>query len=108
MIRIVLTAFALLVIAYGLREWRRSRLVGASLIVISMSGGLFVWFPRLADSVAELAGVGRGADLILYCYSATSFVIMLNLALKQRELHESITGLARHIALSNPRPPASD
>lgn len=108
MIRIVLSAFALLVIAYGLREWRRSRPVGFSLIAISLVGGFFVWFPALADRFAAIAGVGRGADLILYCYSATSFVMLLNLALKQRELHQSITDLARHVSLAHPRVPGRE
>jgi hypothetical protein len=104
-IRYVLTVFALLVIAYGLREWRRSRPVGLSLILISLVGTFFVWFPEMADRFAAIAGVGRGADLVLYCYSATSFVMLLNLALKQRELHRSITDLARSISLANPRIP---
>lgn len=108
MIRFILTAFALLVIAYGLREWRRSRPVGLSLIAISLVGSFFVWFPALADRFAELAGVGRGADLVLYCYSATSFVMLLNLALKQRELHQSITDLARQMSLAHPRMPDVD
>lgn len=108
MIRIVLTAFAVLVIAYGVREWRRSRPVGFALILISLVGTFFVWFPALADRFAEIAGVGRGADLVLYCYSATSFVMLLNLALKQRELHRSITELARHVSLSSPRFPQPD
>lgn len=105
MIRFVLTAFALLVIAYGIREWRRSRLVGVSLVGISLFGVFLIWFPELADRFATLAGVGRGADLVLYCYSATSFVMLLNLALKQRELHQSITDLARQMSLADPRIP---
>lgn len=108
MIRYLLTFFGLLVVAYALREWRRSRLVGLALIVISLVGTFFVWFPAIADRIAEAAGVTRGADLVLYCYSATSFVMLLNLALKQRELQQSITGLARHISISAARPPGAD
>lgn len=107
MIRYVLTAFGLIVIAYGLREWRRSRLVGLALIGISITGVFFVWFPATADYIAAWAGVTRGADLILYCYSATSFVLLLNLALKQRELQRSITDVARHISLVAPQLPAT-
>lgn len=105
MIKLVLSVFALLVVAYGMREWRRSRVVGLSLIVVSAIGALFVWFPAVADRIAIEFGVSRGADLILYCYSAISFLMILNLGLKQRELHQSITELARHIAMSNPALP---
>ena len=106
MIKLVLSVFAILVVAYGLREWRRSRLVGLSLIVVSAIGALFVWFPAVADGIAVEFGVSRGADLVLYCYSAISFLMILNLGLKQRELHQSITELARHIAISHPALPA--
>jgi small membrane protein len=93
------------VIAYGIREWRRSRLVGLSLVMVSVVGALFVWLPDVADRIAAAMGVTRGADLVLYCYSAISFLMILNLALKQRELHESITRLARASALGAPRLP---
>jgi small membrane protein len=105
MIRILLSMFALMVIAYGIREWRRSRLVGLSLVMVSVVGALFVWLPDVADRIAAAMGVTRGADLVLYCYSAISFLMILNLALKQRELHESITRLARASALGAPRLP---
>lgn len=105
MIQFFLTVFALLVVLYGVREWKRSRLVGLSLIGVSLVGGFFVWFPYVADAVAALAGVGRGADLVLYSYSAISFLMILNLALKLRELHQSITELARHIAIVSARGP---
>lgn len=107
MISVILSAFAILVVAYGLREWRRSRLVGLSLIIVSAIGAVFVWFPGVADTIAIIFGVSRGADMVLYCYSAISFLMILNLGLKQRELHQSITELARHIAISTPHmPPA--
>ena len=108
MIKLVLSVFALLVVAYGMREWRRSRVVGLSLIVVSAIGALFVWFPAVPDRIAIEFGVSRGADLILYCYSAISFLMILNLGLKQRELHQSITELARHIAMSNAGHPLDD
>lgn len=105
MIKPLLSVFAVMVVAYALREWGRSRLVGVSLLLVSIVGLVFVWFPSLADQVAARVGVTRGADLILYCYSAISFLMILNLALKQRELYQSLTLLARHIALAAPATP---
>lgn len=105
MIKYFLTAVGLLAITYGIREWRHSRLVGLSLISISIICSTLVWTPHLADVIASAVGVGRGADMVLYCYSAISFIMILNLGLKQRELRQSITELARHIAINSPRPP---
>lgn len=103
MIRILLSMFAVMVIAYGIREWRRSRLVGLSLVMVSVVGALFVWMPDVADRIAAAMGVTRGADLVLYCYSAISFLMILNLALKQRELQQMLTALARSSAIANAR-----
>jgi small membrane protein len=103
MIRILLSMFALMVIAYGIREWRRSRLVGLSLVMVSVVGALFVWLPDVADRIAAAMGVTRGADLVLYCYSAISFLMILNLALKQRELQQMLTALARSNAIAGAR-----
>lgn len=105
MIKAILSIFAIIVVAYALREWSRSKLVGASLLLVSVVGLVFVWNPPLADFVAARMGVTRGADLLLYCYSAISFLMILNLGLKQRELHQSITELARDIAIRSARLP---
>lgn len=108
MIKLFLSLLGLIAIAYGLREWRRSRLVGLALTVCSLVACVLVWFPTLSDQLAHLVGVGRGADMVLYCYSAISFIMILNLGLKQRDLHQSITQLARHIAVTTPQLPNVD
>ena len=108
MIKYVLTILGLLAITYGVREWKHSRFVGLLLIVISLVGTLLVWLPHQADRIAQAMGVMRGADMILYCYSAISFVMILNLGLKQRELQQSITQLARYIAVMSPRQPEDE
>jgi hypothetical protein len=77
--------------------------VGLSLVTVSLGGALFVWFPDVADRIAAAMGVTRGADLVLYCYSAISFLMILNLALKQRELQQSLTALARSAAITAAR-----
>jgi hypothetical protein len=107
MIKLFLTGLGLLAMTYGMREWKYSKIVALSLLLISTVGIVIVWAPEVAVLLADLAGVGRGADLILYCYSAISFVMILNQGLKQRELQQSITRLARHIAVGSPRMPES-
>ena len=105
MIKLFLTVLGLIVMTYSAREWRRSRLIGMALAVCSLVACVLVWFPTLSDQLAHLVGVGRGADVVLYCYSAISFIMILNIGLKQRDLHQSITQLARYIAVSTPRLP---
>lgn len=103
MIQWLLSAAIVAVALMAVREWRVSRLVGLALLAVCVVGATFVWMPVLADRVANALGVGRGADLVLYMYCAISFLLILNLSLKLRTQHETITSLARHIAIANAR-----
>lgn len=106
MIRYLLTLFGLLLALYALREWKRSRPIAAGLLVLALTGIVLVWFPDTASQIAHLIGVGRAADLVFYSYTALSFLMILNLALKQREQHQEITRLARYIAKTTAKVPA--
>ena len=108
MIQWLLTFVLVLVGLFALREWRVSRLVGLGLHAVSITGAVFVWVPATADATARQLGVGRGTDLVLYLYCAVSFLLILNLSLKLRTQHETLTRLARHVAISHAREPGRD
>lgn len=103
MIQWLLTFALVLVGLFALREWRVSRLVGLGLLAVSIVGAVFVWVPAAADATARQLGVGRGTDLVLYLYCAVSFLLILNLSLKLRTQHETLTRLARYVAISHAR-----
>jgi small membrane protein len=89
------------VLVYSWAEHRRSPVVALASCTTALAGLYFVWFPSHTTWVAELVGIGRGADLILYMWVCISLIILLNLHLKLRTQHELITDLARTIALAN-------
>ncbi|WP_428502155.1 DUF2304 family protein [Silanimonas lenta] len=99
MISYVLTLLILPCFLYAFRVWRVSRLIAFSLVVAACLALGFVWSPVLADHLARLLGVGRGADLVIYVYCSISFLLILDLALKLRVQQQMITRLAREIAL---------
>ncbi len=101
--QLILTALLLGILIYAWTEYRRSPVVGL-FGVLAASGGLyFVWFPAHASALAEVAGIGRGVDLIIYTWVAISLLVVLNLHLKLRAQMELITVLAREIAIANGR-----
>jgi hypothetical protein len=65
----------------------------------------FVWSPDEANQVAHALGIGRGADLLLYCWVLVSTVVLLNLHLKLRGTLRLTTELARQVALLAPLEP---
>jgi hypothetical protein len=99
--QIVLSLLLGIVVLYAWAQYRRSPIVTVLSCAVSLIGFYFVWIPSHATRVAELVGIGRGADLVLYVWVCISLVVLLNLHLKLRTQHELITQLARSIALAN-------
>ena len=97
--QLVLTALLCAILLYAWTEYRRSPAVGLAAVLAACGGLYFVWFPSHATILAELAGIGRGFDLILYVWVVISLLIVFNLHLKLRAQMELITALAREIAI---------
>ena len=106
----VLTALLLIITIYAWTEYRHSHTVGLLAMLTSFAGLYFVWIPSHATKLAELAGVGRGVDLIIYVWVVISLLVLLNLHLKLRAQTELITVLARDIAIAGTKrqPVAAD
>src|ERR1700724_555641 len=93
----ILSGLSLGVILYAWAEYRRSPAVGLVSVLAAFAGLYFVWVPSHTTRLAQLAGIGRGVDLILYMWVGISFIVLLNLHLKLRMQAELITELARAI-----------
>ncbi len=89
------------VLVYAWAQYRRSPLVAGASMVGGAAGLYLVWAPEQSTAVAEFIGIGRGADLILYLWVCISLNMLLNLHLKLRVQHETLTKLARAMALQN-------
>lgn len=57
-----------------------------------------IW-PDLLTKIANVLGIGRGADLLLYALALTMLFMMLNNYLKDRDSRQTINVLARKIAI---------
>lgn len=87
--------------------WRRKRqgAVGlrvASLWTIGTIGALVVvWVPETSSRVAQLFGVGRGADVIVYFGLVLLFVLVFQLHVSHVRLERQLTELVRREALKD-------
>ena len=67
----------------------------------------FILFPNVANRVARLVGVGRGADLLLYSLVVAFFGFMATSFRKFTAMERRITELSRQLAITRaPLPPA--
>ena len=64
--------------------------------------GLFVvWSPGTIAKIAQVSGVGRGVDIIIYISVILLFYLLSNQNTKIDELNKQITKLTREIAKNN-------
>ena len=94
------------ILLYAWAEYRRSPAVAILAVFVATAGLYFVWFPSHSTQLAELVGIGRGVDLILYIWVCISLIVLLNLHLKLRTQMELVTLQARQLAMSDARSPA--
>jgi len=104
-IQVLLTLGLVVLIPYAYAQRATSHVIPVAMTTIGVVGLYFVWLPDHASDLAHLVGVGRGADLVLYCWIVISLIVALNLHIVARSNLRLITELARHIALSEPRLP---
>jgi hypothetical protein len=88
------------VLLYAWTEYRRAPLVAVLTLFVATAGIYFVWVPEHSTQLAEMVGIGRGVDLILYIWVCISLIVLLNLHLKLRTQMELITTLARKAAIA--------
>jgi hypothetical protein len=94
-----LVLFAIALVAFA--QLPQIPLIGGAVICTALFGAYIVWMPEHATYVANLIGIGRGADLVLYVWVLIGSAAMLLLYLKLREHFQLITSLARKMALSD-------
>ena len=105
MIKWILILGLLLSLAYAFLQRKKSRLVASGIAATSVAGMFFVVYPQYTSGLADLMGVGRGADLVFYCWIVISLFVSMNLQFKILNLQGAVTELTRELALRAPLMP---
>jgi hypothetical protein len=101
-IQILVVIFALAIIiailggrqSYAARAWKKIALILLALVMV-----IAVLFPGLTNSAANIVGVGRGADLLLYLLTLAFIGYVLNSYLHQQKDKDILFRLARKTAI---------
>lgn len=113
---LAIAVFAILIVVtlVGAIRGSMSRRDGLIWSIVWTSAGLFVVRPDLTVTVAKLLGIGRGADLLLYCAVVVSMIGFLAVYIRLRRLRREMTLVVRHLAIrdavaaSGPTPCAAE
>jgi hypothetical protein len=98
--QLILSTLLGAILLYAWTEYRRSPAVAVLAVLVATAGIYLVWVPEHSTQLAELVGIGRGVDLVLYIWVCISLIVLLNLHLKLRTQMELITTMARKIAIT--------
>lgn len=99
-IQIILLALLGAFIAYIFR-FRTPLRDRALYVVIGGCGMLTVLVPSLTSRAAQLIGVGRGTDLLLYIFVLFSLLHVVSLSTQLRRMERQITLLIRQSAIAD-------
>lgn len=108
MIKLPLIALLLFCAFYGWRQRSLSPIVGFLTPLTCATGITLVIKPDWSSAAARLLGVGRGADLVLYVWTAVSILVLANVHFRLRAQQAMITVLTREIAILEARRPATE
>lgn len=118
---LVLAVVGGLLVLTVLAAWRGwiTRREGVTWSALWLAAGGAVLFPGLVSAMAKGVGIGRGADLLLYCAVVVMMIGFLMIYVRLRRLRREITLLVRHLAIRDavrgtdapptvPRPASAD
>ena len=74
-------------------------------ILIWIGAAVTISFPETTQFLADLLGIGRGADLILYFGLTFAFYLILRIHLALDHLEQQLTEVVRAVALSSLKAP---
>lgn len=89
------------------RSARRLALRRISLALIGVLAAIAVVVPDVSNSIAELFGVGRGADLLLYGLLIAFIVQVIASRVHYSKLEMQVTEVARALAVRGAEQPGS-
>jgi hypothetical protein len=71
-------------------------------IACAAVGAVFVIDPPFSTQIANLLGIGRGADLLFYLFIITSLFYAVETRSRLRRMEQQLTKLVRQNALDHP------
>ncbi|MEZ0494364.1 DUF2304 domain-containing protein [Kineococcus sp. TBRC 1896] len=86
----------------GARHQAVRRLLLAALVALAVAS---ILVPTAVTAAANVVGVGRGADLLLYGLVIAFLGFVVSSYRRARHLEETVTELARRLALDEAPPP---
>ena len=105
---VAISVLLVIVVIEWVRRYRRKAGVAGPLLrsIIWLTAIGFILFPDSLTYIARWLGIGVGANLLLYLLTLAFIAVSFMLYARIVQLRRQMTLLVRHLALSQPLPPA--
>lgn len=103
-IQYLLSFLILLIIYRVVIKWRQGILTSRDVIFwigFWFVVGIIILIPETTSFMAELVGVGRGADLVVYLSIVLIFYIIFQMTIKIEKIERNITKVVRTVAMKD-------
>ncbi len=95
---LVVVGLLVLTLSAMVRGWA-TRKEGITWSLVWLLATIAIVNPDLTGTVARRLGIGRGADLLLYCAVVVMLIGFLMIYVRLRRLRRELTLLVRHMAI---------
>lgn len=102
LIQIIISFFIVFVLLRLVVRFKKSDLKISefvSWLLFWLMAGVAVWLPNFLTSLANLVGIGRGADLVLYVGIVLVFYFIFRIYTRLEKMERNITKIVRQDAL---------
>ena len=79
-----------------------------AVMLFAAAGVYFVWNPDQMTRLAQMVGIGRGADLVTYATTLILFLTVVAAIMRERRSNEVLTQLVRRLAIQQARFPEGE
>lgn len=94
-----------LILGQTILQWRRK-----TISLLQASIWLFFWilvflfllYPDILNRFADLLGIGRGVDVLIYLSILVLFLLVFKICIKLRQIEQNITKIVRDRAIQHP------
>ncbi|MFH2136226.1 MAG: DUF2304 domain-containing protein [Patescibacteria group bacterium] len=103
-IQYLLSFLILLIIYRVVIKWRQGILTSRDLVFwigFWFVVGIIILLPDTTSFMADLVGVGRGADLVVYLSIVLIFYIIFQMTIKIEKIERNITKVVRTVAMKD-------
>ena len=98
-IKTLLTVLCTLILFYTLNKTSKYKFRKPVITLIIVIGYFAIWNPNSTTYIANLMGVGRGTDLLLYILIITNLYTLSKIKFKFEEQDAKLTILSRKVAI---------